>query len=85
MLVEMVTITLNRYRLGMITGVLLTFGFVGLFQGVEVLLFNGLFLEWTTRNAVIAIGIGSVYFALAYIFHKWSSSVTNLMEVEAEQ
>lgn len=80
----MVSVTLNRYRFGIITGILTTIGIFGLVEGVQVLVFGGLLFEWTTQRAMISVGVGVFYIALAVVIHQWIGSVVNVMNIEEE-
>lgn len=78
----MVTINLTRYRFGLVIGVVSTLGAVGLFEGLEILLFGGLLIEWTTRKALISTGVGGINIILALILYRWYRSISEVMEVE---
>lgn len=80
----MVSITLNRYRFGLITGIISTIGLFGILEGIQVLLFGGLIFEWTTQRAMISVGVGVGYILLAVIIHQWFGSVVNVMETESK-
>lgn len=74
-------IVLENYHLGMIVGAIITFSFMSLFQGAEVLLFGGLLLEWTARRAYMSIGAGIMFFAIGVVFHRWIKSIKHIEQV----
>ena len=80
----MVEIQLTRFRFGIVIGVLATLGVYSILQGLEVITFGGLLLEWTTQRAIFSIGIGAVNLMLAVLIYFWYDSVAKAMDVETE-
>jgi hypothetical protein len=80
----MVTVTLTRFRLGLVTGVCFTFGLTDLVSGIEYLLLDGRLFEWNDRLAILTIVLGVIYILLGIAIANWSKSVMNLMDVEGQ-
>lgn len=77
-------ISFGEYGMGVLIGIGLAVGFDSVLQGLEVLLFNGLMIEWTQQRALIAIGIGAVELVAILALHRWVASTRKVMEVEAQ-
>lgn len=80
----MVKFELTQFRLGMITGVLVMFGVSNIFTGLEVVIFDGLLVEWTFQRAILSISFGLVLILVASKFAEWSSAVQSVTAFESK-
>jgi hypothetical protein len=77
-------ITFTDYRLGIVVGAIVAWGFSAIFEGMEVLLFGELLIPWTTQNAAVSVGVGVIYLVFAYLIHRWVMTLQRIAEVSGE-
>lgn len=75
-------VELTDYRIGILIGVFGYYGFSAVLQGSEVLLFNGLAIEWTPEHAVLSILLGVALLLIAGALHQWWTSIQTIQKLE---
>lgn len=73
----------DPYRFGIVLGVIVGWAMMSIFEAIEVLTFNGLFIEWTQTRAFLALTVGVLQLMLAWTFHRWFKAKLRTAEVSA--
>lgn len=77
-------VTMTDYRFGLLTGAIGAWGIYAILEGLEILAFGGLVIQWNTRTAIISVLNGLVLIGLAIYLYRWFVSITNVVKSETE-